>query len=434
MTEVRRERHLEERETKMKKKIFSILLIAVLVLASVGTAFAQEVATGQEGTGSITIENAAKGETYGLIKLFDATVSADGKAINYTGDIPSDLAAYFTKDAAGNISKAEGKSDDEVAKAVADWAQKQAMPAKPMSEESNGESLTFTGLKYGYYAIKSSQGNVVTVDSTTPDATVYDKNSKEVTADKKVEKESYSIGDTVKYTGTFDTANYMGEGAAAKQVVKYEISDTLPEYLSNATITEVTVGGVKLDPTPSFSDKKFEIEWATKNDDGTYTSKYANGAQIVVRYEAVLTDVVNINTANTNTITIQPYVDNGGDTPEPWSEKWSDDEIIKTYAAALKKTDKEGKTLSGAQFTIKGLQVKPGDAKGEYIVVSYNPDSDVQSDVLDTNDEGMLYIVGLVSDADLTSLQNQRVVSRHSFFPQRFTQKAERSNMMQRVM
>lgn len=51
----------------------------------------------EANTGSITIENAAKGETYTIYKLFDATIG-EGDAIAYKipeGDIPSTLKTYF---------------------------------------------------------------------------------------------------------------------------------------------------------------------------------------------------------------------------------------------------------------------------------------------------------------------------------------------------
>jgi fimbrial isopeptide formation D2 family protein/LPXTG-motif cell wall-anchored protein len=373
----------------MKKKLMTVLLIAVMVLASFSAVFAAET------DGSITVANAAKGETYGLVKLFDATVGANGETA-YTGDIPADLADYFTKDTAGNIHKAEGKTDVEIAEAVAAWAKTQT----PITTKvGDGNPVVFDGLAYGYYAVTSSQGKgVVTVDSANKQATVYDKNKEDITATKTTDKDSYSIGDTITYTATFNTANYMGEGENAKQVVKYEISDTLPEFLSNAVVDSVTIDGVALDPTPSFSNKKFEIEWATKKADGSYESKYANGADIVVVYKAVLTSTVNINTANTNTISIRPYVDNGGDNPEPWEEEWKAEEVIKTYAAALKKTDGT-KPLAGATFTIKGLVVT-GEA-GEYTVVSYDPNG-AESEALATDANGKLYIVGLAEDVTLT--------------------------------
>ena len=354
---------------------------------------AQTEGTASAGTGSITINNAAKGETYSVVKLFDATVGSEG-AISYTGNIPESLKEYFTKDSAGNISRAAGKTDDDIIAAVQAWAKDQTATS---TAESDGSALTFAGLAYGYYAIKSSQGATITIDSTNPDAEVYDKNSKTITVKKTVDKESYSIGDTITYTASFDTVNWLGEAPNSKIVTKYVISDTLPEFLSDVKVTGITVDGTAIATQQFDSEKKITIPWVT----GTapdYTSLYKNGAKLVITYTAKLTSVTNINTADTNTVTIQPYVYDT--TEKPWEEKWQDDSEIKTYAAALKKTDGTN-PLPGAQFTIKGLTVS-GSA-GEYTVVSYNPaDNAPESTVLDTDANGKLYILGLASDVKLT--------------------------------
>ena len=88
---------------KHARKLASLLLALVMVFALATTAFAQDV-TVTGGTGSITISNAAKGETYTIYKLFDATVSADGSSIAYTGNVPDSLTDYFTADANDYIS------------------------------------------------------------------------------------------------------------------------------------------------------------------------------------------------------------------------------------------------------------------------------------------------------------------------------------------
>ena len=381
------------------KKILALVVAVLLIVASMSVAFAQTVGTASDGTGSITIKNASKGEKYGVVKLFDATV--DGKdAISYTGTIPEELSAFFTKDSAGVITKTEGVEDSALLAAVQAWAAKQTAT----ETESDGTALTFAGLPYGYYAVKSSQGTVITIDSTNPNADVYDKNSKTITVKKEVNKESFSIGDPITYTGTFDTVNYLGEGENAKQVINYEIQDTLPEYLSDVTVTSITVGGEAI-TTQQFVDKKISIPWATEDagsNPKTYTNLYKNGAKLIITYTAKLTSVTNINTADTNTISIHPTTWNGTTEEKPWDDKWQDDAVIKTYAVALKKIDKETQeALKGAQFTVKGLTVT-GDA-GEYTVTAYNSADDAaESATLDTDDNGMLYIVGLAADVELT--------------------------------
>jgi fimbrial isopeptide formation D2 family protein/LPXTG-motif cell wall-anchored protein len=404
MTEVRRERHLEERETKMKKKIFAIMLIAVMVLASVGTAFAQTTDSGQGGDRTITVSNPSKEETYTLYKLFDATASGTGNdaAINYTltGDMPEALADYFQVDEAGNVTAKKDSFSQDDANAIADYAKANA--TKVAEVESDGSKLAFTGLKPGYYVVTSTLGTNATIDSAKEaNVTIYDKNTKTIKVTKDVEGESYSIGDTVKYTATFNTVNFLGEGEEAKQVIKYVVKDTLPPYLSNVTVTSIKIDGVD-QPVQQFSNNTITLPWASGNATDGYTNLYKNGATLVIKYEAVLTDVTNINADDKNTVSLHPttWTPEEGE-KEPWDEEWQDDAVIRTYAAAIHKVDEKGDDLAGAQFTIAGLEVKK-TSDGVYTVVSYDPESTTASAVLDTDANGMLYIVGLEEGAALT--------------------------------
>ena len=375
---------------------------------------------------TITINNPAKGETYKVFKLFDATVGSDG-TISYqcTGDIPSALSAFFTKDASNNVipddsilekdesGKVTGsKMTDELKAALETWAASASADAEAEAESNGSEAIAFTGLPYGYYVMTTTHKPdgenakaAITVTSTQPNASIYDKNTNIPTADKTVDKTSYTIGDTITYTATFDTTNYMGEGENAKQVVDYVIEDTLPPYLSNVTITSITIGGEAMENAPTvFTDKKITIPWATKDTSVTpakFTSIYDQGAQIVITYTAVLTSTTNINKADKNTIKITPEVDNDNGDKTPWDKSWEDSAEITTYAAAIKKVDQDGYPLAGAQFTVAGLTVEK-TATGVYTVVSFDSTSTTASAVMDTDDDGMLYIVGLASDASLT--------------------------------
>lgn len=391
------------------KKLISLILALVLVLAISATAMAA-------GNGSITIANAAIGEKYTVVKLFDATLSADGESIVYTGKVPEELAAYFTADDNGCITAtaaagSNGALSTDAINAMTTWAEGQT----GTKDTATSNTLTFEGLDFGYYVVLSTQGTAISVTSANPDPKIYDKNTKDITAEKKVDKVSYSIGDTVTYTATFDTVNFYGKGAGAKQVIEYTITDTLPEFLKDVVIDSIVI--TKADGTTEaakFTDKSFNangevvIDWADgvegSSNPKKWTSKYDNGAKIIVTYHGTLTSVTNINTADTNTVKIQPTVVKDDGTPDdnkPWEEHWKDSAEIKTYAAALKKTDGTN-ALDGAEFTIAGLTVTNGDAEGEYIVASYDPEDTTASDTLVTNDQGMLYIVGLASDVKLT--------------------------------
>ena len=69
------------------------------------SAFAQTKhgTSNNENTGSITISNPARGETYTIYKLFDATVGNGGIAYKIpTGGIPSTLTDYFEETSTGS--------------------------------------------------------------------------------------------------------------------------------------------------------------------------------------------------------------------------------------------------------------------------------------------------------------------------------------------
>ena len=414
---------------KHLKKMMALVVALVMCIAMAIPAMAatQTVAKSpaDADNATITVNNPAKGETYKVFKLFDATVGENGE-ISYqcTGDIPSALSAFFTKDSSNNVipddsilekdgdGKVTGsKMTDALKTALETWASSEGATKVAEAESDGKEALAFTGLPYGYYVVTTTHKPdgenakaAITVTSTKPNASIYDKNSNTPTAKKEVEHESYTIGDTIKYTATFDTTNYMGEGENAKQVVDYVISDTLPSYLSNVTVKSITIGGEAATVQQFDGNKKITIPWATKDTSvspAKFTSIYDQGAQIVIVYEAKLTSTTNINKADKNEISILPEVDNDNGDKTPWERDWKDDAEITTYAAALKKVDENKAALDGAEFTIKGLVVEETEA-GVYTVVSYDPTSTTPSATLKTDSNGKLYIVGLASDVDLT--------------------------------
>ena len=406
---------------KKMKKFFALLIAMAMVLGMSTMVFAQSAAptTPDADNASITINNPAKGESYTLYKLFDATVDGAGK-IAYQGTIPSSLETYFEAitgaDGTTNYVKLKETYDpdsmpDAFWTALETWA---GTGSSTATATSDGSVLTFTGLPYGYYVVitshKDSTTNkaAITVDSTNPNASIYDKNTTKVVAEeKKANGESFSVGDTITFTAKFLTTNYVGSGDTAGQVYKYVIEDTLPEYLSDVAITGITIGGTAWADAPSaFTNKQIEIPWV--DDDGA--SLYANGAEIVVTYTAKLTSTVNVNAANKNTISITPYDKDGN----PFEETDSTSDEITTYAAALKKTD-GSKALAGAKFKFYGLNVEK-TADGIYTVVSYDAraynttegatqDTSKLGTEMEVDADGKLYIVGLGENVTLKGVE-----------------------------
>lgn len=385
---------------KTTRKILAMVLAVIMVMSLATTAFAaQTVDSGKGGSASITIANASKGETYKVVKLFDASVTgAEDGSIVYTGTIPSELSNYF-ETVNGYIQFKADANEEAAFAAMKTWAGSQTATA---SETSDGSALTFTNLRYGYYVITTTQGTAITVDSTNPNATVYDKNTKEPSITKTANDTDVDIGQTVTYTLESMTANYLGTGEDAKQVTKYVIKDTLPAWLSEVTVTGIKIdqpnGEDKVLTVEQFgNDKKIEIAWVDANNN----SLYENGSKIVITYTAKLNAQATIDGAgNKNTVTLTPYVKDG-DTEKPWDNTWKDDETIYTYAAALQKVDENKKPLAGAKFAAKGLTVEKV-SDGVYRVVSYVSTSQTYGTEMETDSEGQLVILGLSSESKLT--------------------------------
>lgn len=383
---------------KSTRKLASLLLALVMVFALATTAFAQDV-TVTGGTGSITISNAAKGETYAIYKLFDATVSADGKSIAYTGEIPESLKTYFAADANGYISATHAAKDganmsEGLRTALKAWT---ATARATSAAESDGSALNFKELAYGYYVVTTTQGEqVISVDSTMPNVNIVDKNSSTPKDLRKTaDVDDVSIGDTVTYTVRFKTSNYYGAGAEAKEIVSYTIVDTLPDFLSDVTVTSIIVDNDGDDTTTNdqdpvtaqFADKKINIKWYDNNQ-----FLYNNGATVTITYTAKVTDKATIDGAgNTNKVTVT-WTTKDGNQPDPG--KLENEETIFTYAIALKKVNNKGKALPGAVFEFPFYVQSTADANGAYIYAGTTA-GDGLTNQITTPDSGVIIVKGV---------------------------------------
>lgn len=394
---------------KHARKLASLLLALVMVFALATTAFAQDVMVNKDDKGSITISNATIGEIYAIYKLFDATVSADGSSIAYTGKIPESLNTYFTADKNGYISATDaaknGESMSDGLKAALKAWTKTATATS--AAESDGSALNFNGLAYGYYVVTTSQGEqAISVDSTKPNVDIVDKNSstpsgltKTATATATGTDKSFSIGDTVTYTVRFKTSNYDGAGENAKKIVSYTIEDTLPEFLSNVTVTSIIVDNDGDEETTNdqktvtaqFDDnKKIVIDWY---DEENNQFLYNNGATIIITYTAKVTEKATIDgKGNTNNVTVTWTTEDN----KPGSGKLEQKETIFTYAIALKKVNNEGKALSGAVFEFPFYVEVDADTDGAYIYAGITAKEGLTNKIT-TPDDGVIVVKGVAS-------------------------------------
>ena len=390
---------------KHARKLGSLLLALVMAFALAVTAFAQDVTHTDGKEGSITISNAAKGETYTIYKLFNATVNADGSSIAYTGTIPESLSEYFKEDenhyiSATDKAKNGNNMSDGLKDALKTWTKTATETA---SAESDGSALNFKGLAYGYYVVTTSQGDqLISVDSTMPDVTIVDKNSSipkdlSKTATGTGTDKSFSIGDTVTYTVRFKTSNYYGAGTEAKEILSYTIEDTLPEFLKDVTVTSISVNNDAIQDqtgaTPQFdSNKKIVIKWY---DEAEKKFLYDNGATITITYTAVVTDKAAIDgNGNANKVTVT-WTTKDGTQPEP-GNKLDKEEIIYTYAIALKKVNNKGVALPGAVFEFPFYVKSTADANGAYIYAG-TTEAEGLTNKITTPDNGVIVVKGVKS-------------------------------------
>ena len=250
------------------KKFLSILMVLAMLLSLSITAFAAQT------NGSITITNATIDETYGLYKIFDASISkdADGETNAVSYSIATDnqfFAALFGTDGTadntyfvynantGSVTKKEGVNDSELINYLTELVEGGSYTAASTPVTATSDEVKFDNLPYGYYLITSSLGATVTINSNIPDVEVIDKNQKPggefdkqiqigVDAEGKPiwgDSNSANIADEVTYKISFEATNYDGEN----KIKYYQIHDEKGDAIwAEFNSFKVTVGGVEL--------------------------------------------------------------------------------------------------------------------------------------------------------------------------------------------
>ena len=275
---------------KKMKKFLALLITLAMVLSMGMTVFATgETEGGDEGgdeggtptavtTGTITLKNATKGYAYTAYKILDATqkTTTTGEGDEAT---TSTSVAYTTKnpeifkgegspwivaekaDASGNynVQLAEEKTADDVnawiKTNIAHFSS--IAPGEGVDEDglASAKTVKWKGLNFGYYYITSGLGANVTVDSTTPDVEVYDKNTTEpedpektiievdgVAKDKVTQADAH-VGSIVKFQIDAKTNNWIDKDTIRTE---WEITDTPTNMTIDKDSVEVKVNGSKL--------------------------------------------------------------------------------------------------------------------------------------------------------------------------------------------
>lgn len=336
---------------KKIRNVMTLLLAALALLFTGSQVFA-------DTTGTITVQNASKGQTYTLYKLFDATVGDNG-AIAYTlpdGKTKAQVSTYFDVDDAGNVTAKEGL--DVSTNAFKTWAEGfGTIVGEPKTATSN--TVTFDNLGFGYYFIKSSLGAVITVDSTNPNATINDKNTtapsipdgdggkKILVGGSATDTTTAKVGDTVNYQIKFNATNYVTSSATdSKLITGYTITDTPSNVAIDESSINVKVGNTTISSniTKSVDSNTgvmtINLTWASEGN-----SLYNSPAEVVITYNGVVEPGA-ADAAATNQADISYTTADGTTTFDD-----DDETTVNTYQFTLNKTDGTN-SLTGAEFKL----------------------------------------------------------------------------------
>ena len=423
---------------KKMKKVLSLILTVIMVLAMAAPAYAE----GE--TGTITIENATKDKEYTLYKIFKATLAdpdAEGndRSVNYiataeqkewfegteiTDDESNKYSNPFTftlnADKEYYVTVSAEKRDEVIPYLQA--AKDELIDSGKFSQagtQTPGSDgvIQFTGLDFGYYLVTSTLGSFISVDSTTPNVEIIDKNQgpnwegdgKTITnADDSLNptQTTANIGDRINYKLEINTTNYDGEDA----IKTYTITDTLSDGMSYMTKenmegdnTEDNYLTVKVGATTLVKDKDYNYTTGLSYDSTTFTIniawkdednfKYSAPNKITIEYSAKLDEdavIAGVGNENTASFTVTHDDDTEND---DFEEK---ETVTYTFALGINKTDEEGTALAGAQFSVTDLAGNAVNVKaveGEDGVYVY--DSTSESNVVTSPEYGVIVIKGI---------------------------------------
>ena len=261
---------------KTFKKLMAALLAVALLCAMAVPAFAAEGTAPAATTGTVTVKNVVSGKTYKIYRILDiATHDSDYSSVvykvndNWKDFIKSTDNTYFTSidDATGVVvvkEKLTSENIADLAKAAKAWLGSHTIAADgEQTATADDNSIQFTDKELGYYLLSSSDWGtnnadaIFSLDSSSPNVTVQEKNGKP-TIDKKivensntVENNTAGIGDYVQFKLTVNVI----DGKPTNYVIHDKMSAGLTFVNTNEHPVGVTVGSRALNATEySFND------------------------------------------------------------------------------------------------------------------------------------------------------------------------------------
>lgn len=345
---------------KHARKLASLLLALVMVFALATTVAAEGTGTAETAKGSITVDNPIKGQTYTAYKIFNVVYDeATPKHYSYTIDGSSEwfetVKAYADGANSGlTLTLVKGTTTYVVTTTGAFSAPPFADALKADVNGKTGRTLsvadgkaTVTDLDLGYYFVTSSIDALCNLTTTNPAVIIHDKN--EMPFEKKDDKVSAEVGETVNYTikgkvpdtTGFDTYTYL-------------ITDTMSEGLTFQKDVKVSIGETEItaDTVTTWINYKPAAESATGFELTIPVKSYQNqvGAEILVTYSALVNEnaVAKIS-KNSATLT---YSNNPSDSTKTDTTTTVEETVYSSKIVIEKYEKGTGTKLEGAEFVL----------------------------------------------------------------------------------
>ena len=413
------------------KKLISLVLALAMILV-VGAAFATEEPPAATSPSTITITNAAEGETYKAYKILELSHSGnDGEgnptAYAYTvseawkpffENNPEIVGAVFSIDEQGYVSSPNGSDESgwnatsslsAFAEAAAKFAQTLTTTISVKAGNSGTAELTTT--EPGYYLITSTLGSRAMIDTTPGDVEIKEKNDVD-TIEKEVKEDTSGNYGKANDAQIGDTVEFKSNVSIAPRSVNVVIHDTMDDGLTldSASIKVYADANqsTELDSemytitAPGANGETFTIKL-----DDSYASTITQTEELVILYKAVVNEKAIIVNDNDGTVSAAEIKNKTTVTFGQGSTSIDDGTTTTTHKFSVFKFAKAepDKHLAGAVFQLyKGESTEPLNLvkidDNNYRIASENDTNAVSA--FETVADGDIVIWGVDSDGDYT--------------------------------
>ena len=391
---------------KLSRKILSLVLALAMVMGLATTAFAEE---GGETTtsGSITITNALKGETYNAYQiLYLESYDAENNIYAYKANPAwkewlETQEEYVSVDAQGYVTWVKDAKAADFAKAAKGQLSGKTV-AGSVTPTADG-SATISNLKLGYYLVDSTVGALCELNTTNPSVEITDKNTKP-TIEKKVQEDSDESWGDVNDADIGQTVNFKSTISAKPGARNYLVHDKMDSHLKFDSVTSITAGDTTL-----AAGEDYTVVTTGLNDGctfhivftQTYLGSITADTNIVINYTAKLTSNAVAGTGYVN----ETWLDYG-------DKQHTEHDTTTTYTWKLPiyKYHMDGeakKALAGAEFILyKGSEENRDYAKVTEGKLTGWTKEKAEATKLVSGDDGMIAVEGL--DADTYYLEETK--------------------------